>query len=106
MSYNHLIRNIVREELEKMVNDDVIFKDREVGGIIDNEDCDSKDNHASSYMAKPQLFKIAKYASGIYDMIDDDKELTDWMESHIAQISNMISSVYHKLDHDRFKKTT
>ena len=105
MSYNHLIRNIVREELEKMVNDDVIFKDRDIMGIVDKEDCDDEGKHMSSYMAKPQLFKIAKYASGIYDMIGDDEEIDDWMESHIAQISNMISSVYHKLDHDRSKKT-
>ncbi len=106
MKHNHLIRNIVREELEKMISDDVIFKDRDIMGIVDKEEHHDEDKHSSSYMAKPQLFKIAKYASAIYDMLEDDEEITDWMESHIAQVSNMIASVYHKLDHDRFKKLT
>jgi hypothetical protein len=58
------------------------------------------DKKSSSYMARPQLYKIAKYASALLDMVDEDEELDDWQESKIAQISQMIGSVYHSLDYD------
>lgn len=53
-------------------------------------------HHSSSYMAKPQLFKIQEYAGKLHDMIQDGEQLDDWMESHIAKIDQMIGSVYHK----------
>jgi len=64
------------------------------------EDFDHDDHNYSSYMARPQLYKIAKYASKLLDMIDENEELDDWQESKIAQISQMIGSVYHSLDYD------
>ena len=63
------------------------------------DDHDHKRRH-SSYMARPQLYKIAKYASALLDMVDENEELEDWQESKIAQISQMIGSVYHSLDYD------
>jgi len=57
------------------------------------------DGRHSSYMARPQLYKIAKYASALLDMVDEHEELEDWQESKIAQISQMIGSVYHSLDY-------
>ena len=33
-------------------------------------------------------------------MVDEHEELEDWQESKIAQISQMIGSVYHSLDYD------
>lgn len=65
------------------------------------KDHDHSDDHRhSSYMARPQLYKIAKYASKLLDMVDENEELEDWQESKIAQISSMIGSVYHSLDYD------
>lgn len=64
-----------------------------------DDDHDHKHRH-SSYMARPQLYKIAKYASALLDMVDENEELEDWQESKIAQISQMIGSVYHSLDYD------
>lgn len=63
-------------------------------------DFDHDDHRHSSYMARPQLYKIAKYASALLDMVDENEELDDWQESKIAQISQMIGSVYHSLDYD------
>ena len=64
------------------------------------EDFDHDGHRHSSYMARPQLYKIAKYASALLDMVDENEELEDWQESKIAQISQMIGSVYHSLDYD------
>jgi len=58
------------------------------------------DKKSSSYMARPQLYKISKYASKLLDMVDEHEELEDWQESKIAQIAQMIGSVYHSLDYD------
>jgi len=55
----------------------------------------------TSYMAKPQLAKIAKYAAILHDMISEDEQLQDWQESHIAQLSDDIGEVYHSLEYKK-----
>ena len=54
----------------------------------------------NNYMAKPALYKVAKYAQKLLHMIPDGYELDDWQRSKIAQISDDISEVYHSLDYD------
>jgi hypothetical protein len=71
----------------------------DLGGNVD-VDFNHDDHKHSSYMARPQLYKISKYASKLLDMVDEHEELEDWQESKIAQIAQMIGSVYHSLDYD------
>ena len=52
----------------------------------------------SSYMARPQLYRIAKYASELLQMIRDGQEVDDWIESYIAQSEQMMNAVYGKFD--------
>jgi len=54
----------------------------------------------NNYMAKPDLYKVAKYAKKLLHMIPDGYELDDWQRHKIAQISDDISEVYHSLDYD------
>lgn len=54
----------------------------------------------NNYMAKPALYKVAKYAQKLLQMIPDGYELDDWQRTKIAQISDDISEVYHSLDYD------
>ena len=68
----------------------------EVAGFDDKAD---KHNH-NNYMAKPSLYKVAKYAQKLLQMIPDGYELDDWQRTKIAQISDDISEVYHSLDYD------
>ncbi len=59
------------------------------------------DKHShNNYMAKPALYKVAKYAQKLLHMIPDGYELDDWQRHKIAQISDDISEVYHSLDYD------
>ena len=58
------------------------------------------DHKSSSYMARPQLVKLAKYASSLLDMVDVGEELEDWQESKIAQMSQMMGDVYHSIEYD------
>ena len=62
-----------------------------------------------SYMAKQQLFTIAKLAEKMWEKMEeegDDEVLDDWMESKIAQAEQSISSVvkaymYNELTDDK-----
>lgn len=57
-------------------------------------------HHKGAYMAKTQMYKVAKYAQKLYHMIPDGHNLEDWMRTKLAQISDDISEVYHALEHD------
>jgi len=69
-------------------------------------DADADDHHGEhykgAYMAKSQLYKVAKYAERLYQMIPDGYDLEDWMRSKLSEIADDISDVYHALDHDKF----
>tara|TARA_R110000851_G_scaffold64597_2_gene147033 strand:+ start:169 stop:720 length:552 start_codon:yes stop_codon:yes gene_type:complete len=62
----------------------------------------AKEDHRShnNYMAKPSLYKVAKYAQKLLHMIPDGYELDDWQRTKIAQLADDISEVYHSLDYD------
>lgn len=61
-----------------------------------NEDSDG------SYMAKQQLFVIATMAYKMWEMLEDDVQLEDWMESKIAQCEQSVSSVVKAYLYDEF----
>lgn len=61
-----------------------------------NEDSDG------SYMAKQQLFVIATMAYKMWEMLDDNVQLEDWMESKIAQCEQSVSSVVKAYLYDEF----
>ena len=78
-----------------------------VGVSVGHHDHDVKiGNHKhykGSYMAKNHMYKTAKYAQKLYNMIPDGHNLEDWMRSKLAQIADDISEVYHALDHDIYE---
>jgi hypothetical protein len=78
-------------------------KKRQAKGDLDHDDCatcgSKSKHHAKSYMAKPQLAKISRYAQKLHDMIEDNEALQDWQESKIAQMSQMIGDVYHSIEY-------
>jgi len=52
-----------------------------------------KEGKDGNYMAKQQLFTIATLAMKMWEMMEDDEELDDWMESKIAQSEQSVISV-------------
>lgn len=60
-------------------------------------------HYKGSYMAKSQMYKVAKYAEKLYHMIPDGHNLEDWMRTKLAQIADDIGEVYHALDHDIYE---
>jgi len=53
----------------------------------------SEEKNEGSYMSKQQLFTIAVLAYKMWEEMDDNEQLEDWMESKIAQSEQSISSV-------------
>ena len=70
---------------------------------ISFNDAHNNEIKSNNYMAKPSLYKVAKYAQKLLEMIPDGYELDDWQRTKIAQISDDISEVYHSLDYDKFE---
>ncbi len=59
------------------------------------------ESHAEgSYMAKQQLFTIATLAYKMWEMMDDNEQLEDWMETKIAQSEQSILSVVKSYMYD------
>ena len=54
---------------------------------------ETKEGKDGNYMAKPQLFIIATLAQKMWEIMEDNEELDDWMESKIAQAEQSITSV-------------
>ena len=131
-----LIRDLVREEIRRLINDDAMFMHHDKKGLetdwesyglepefdipgdVDDTQmpnscpiCGTKHpgpchnpawDKKSSYMARPQLYRISKYSSELLDMIQEDEQLDDWIESYIAQAEQMMDAVYGKYE---FKKS-
>lgn len=54
-------------------------------------------------MARADLYKIAKYAIQLHDMLKSVSEaegIEGWQQSKITKASDYISSVYHAMDYD------
>jgi len=49
-------------------------------------------------MAKSQLYKIAKYASELYKMMDDDTQLDAWVQAKLTKACDYIGTVKHYLE--------
>ena len=124
------LQRLIKLEVKSLMDEDALFRGHDIPGNDDeyndyslqsmNQDCGCGSCHTcddasydymkksvkvdhdrhSSYMARPQLTKISKYASHLLDMIDEGEELEDWQESKIAQMSQMMGDVYHSIDYD------
>ena len=57
-----------------------------------------------SYMAKSQLYNIARKAQSMYDQLEKGEPLEDWMESNIAKMDNMMDSVSDSFSYDQHQE--
>ena len=61
-----------------------------------------KEDKDGNYMAKQQLFTIGTLALQMWEILEDDEQLDDWMESKIAQAEQSIVSVVKAYMYDEF----
>jgi len=62
-------------------------------GVLDDADEDG-------WMAKSQLYKLAKYAIGLHGMISDTDNLEPWIQAKITRASEDLSSVKHYMEYN------
>ena len=54
----------------------------------------------AGWMAKSQLYKIAKYAGELHSMIGDTDELEPWMQAKITKAADYVGAVKHYMEYN------
>lgn len=60
----------------------------------------NEEHKTGSYMAKQQLYVIATLAKKMWEEMDENEQLEDWMETKIAQSEQSITSVVKSFMYD------
>ena len=68
--------------------------------VVVDEPTHTDKGHKGSYMAKQQLYNIARKAQSVHDRLESGENLDDWIESKIAQMADNIDSVANSFDYD------
>jgi len=80
-----------------------VITQKQLDHIVENVKKDKlNEDSDGNYMAKQQLFVIATMAYKMWEMLDDNAQLEDWMESKIAQCEQSVSSVVKAYLYDEF----
>ena len=61
------------------------------------------DSDSEGRMAKGQLYRTAKYAAELEEMIMDDEQLDGWVQAKITKASDYLSSVKHYLEYKKMR---
>tara|TARA_Y100001938_G_C7899374_1_gene333843 strand:+ start:270 stop:632 length:363 start_codon:yes stop_codon:yes gene_type:complete len=106
------LRELIDEELKHLMQDDVVFKHHDAPGILDNfDDPDHQDQgrnlsygHSKSSdregrSTKKQLYYIFRKAQSLHDMLHDDDDLPEWVQSKVTRAADKINSVYEYLEY-------
>lgn len=70
----------------------VVYVSEIMEGVLDDTDDDG-------WMAKSELYKLAKYAIALHGMIEDTDNLEPWVASKITKASDYISTVKHYMEY-------
>lgn len=111
------LRSIIMEEMHALLQDDAIFHDRNEVGIVDTFDVpgDIDPGRNLSYghtkatdhegrSTKKQLYYIFTKAQSLHDMIHDDDDLPEWVQSKISRAADKIQSVHNYLEYKIHRK--
>lgn len=66
-------------------------------GVLDTHDDDG-------FMAKSELYKAAKYAAELHQMISDTDDLEPWVASKITKAADYLSSVKHYMEYNNISE--
>ena len=98
---DELVRYLSGDQLEDFVADfrrhydmnESVSESKLTEGVLDDADEDG-------WMAKSQLYKLAKYSIGLHGMISDTDNLEPWIQAKITRASEDMSSVKHYLEYN------
>jgi len=107
------LRSIIREEMKHLMNDDALFKSRDDHAIAKYDDrfnavddagrnlsyghTKSDDNEGKS--TKKELYSLIQNSIALYDIIEDNDDLPEWVQGKVSVAADNISSVFEYLDH-------
>jgi len=119
---NKAIRNIIREEIKQLINDEALFDPKTVTitgtGTVDDDE--SQDQHPMKqinidkmkydsdheykddlYMAKSQLYNLHNQSKILFDLICDvdPDSIEPWMRSKFAKAFEAIDDVFDNLNY-------
>ena len=83
------LQKIIKEELEMAYS-----------GPKMDQNAPNYDHDLEGDMAKDQLKKIAKYALGLYAVLEDNQELESWVQAKITLADDYVSKVKHYLENE------
>jgi hypothetical protein len=91
--------------INKITMKDIVLTEKQLEKLVTKMKTIKEDEGRGSYMAKQQLFTIAKLAEKMWEKMEEegDVQLDDWMESKIAQAEQSISSVVKAYMYDELK---
>lgn len=91
---NNKLKKMILKELH------ILQKDHpyKIGGLLKKTESEPE---YEGRMAKQNLFKIAKYATELHNMLEDDDNLEPWVEEKIAVASSMIETVAHYMEYEK-----
>ena len=99
------LHKLIVKEFKNVIDEEALLDPSTIGtsgtGKINIHIKPDHDHKGASYMAKPQLEKISEYAGKLHDMVCNGEQLDDWIESHIAQMADDISEVYHAMEYKK-----
>jgi hypothetical protein len=85
---------------------DIILSEKQLETLVNKVKTLKEDHREGSYMARQQLYVIAKMAQAMWEKMEEegeDVQLDDWMESKIAQAEQSITSVVKAYMYDELK---
>lgn len=84
----------------------IIISEKQLETILKKQS-DLKETHGQKdSMTKKQLFTIATLAYNMWEQMDDNEQLEDWMESKVAQCEQSIISVVKNYMYDELVDDT
>ena len=107
------LRSIIREEMKYLMNDDALFKSRDDHTMSKSDqrmrDIDStgrnlsyghtKSDDSEGMSTKNALYSLIQNSMALYDLIEDNDDLPEWVQGKVSVASDNITSVFEYLDH-------
>jgi ribosome-binding ATPase YchF (GTP1/OBG family) len=81
-----------------------ILNEEQLKNILEFTTLSDNTHEKGSYMAKQQLYTIATLTYKMWEMMEDEEQLEDWMESKIAQTESSIIAVVKNFMYKENKK--
>ena len=82
---------------------DVVLTEKQLEKLVNKMKTIKENEGKGSYMAKQQLYVIAKMAEKMWEKMEEGEQLEDWMETKLAQAEQSVVSVVKAYMYDEFE---